>query len=465
MQFRFQLLIFSFLFGTEAHSATLEQLIQKSGLQKTHLAIWAADSDTKKEIWTHRSEVQVEPASLTKILTAVAALSRLGAHRRFETKAYTDQPGAEVDSLTLVGQGDPSLVSEHFWTLTNLIKDSGLKKIRKSIFVDDSHFDRVRFDEDRESQRVDRAYDAPVGGLSFNWNSTNIFIRPGASLNSPGFVFLDPAMETYLSLTNKSVTSKKTAIEASRRSTTTGDAIAVQGSIARGGPEKVIYKSISKPELWTGHQFSAFLARAGIEVPLTVQSGNLTHKHLRASIQGLRVADQVLSMMKFSSNYVAEMLTKQMGALKKGAPGTMKNGLEEIRSVMDELGIKRGEYVIVNPSGLTDGNKISARALGQIMQKIDGDITLAPEFHASLPIFGVDGTVKSRLMGTVAAGRVRAKTGLLRLSGVVGLAGYATTPSGKQRTFVFVYNKGSELQSMDKVRALFDRLCLELASE
>ncbi|MBX9768906.1 MAG: D-alanyl-D-alanine carboxypeptidase/D-alanyl-D-alanine-endopeptidase [Bdellovibrionales bacterium] len=465
MLFYLPLCLMSFVFSTELSAASLDHMIQKSGLQKNHLAIWAADADSKKVLWAHRADIQVEPASLTKIMTAVAALSRLGANRKFETSVFTDEPGAEVDSLTLVGKGDPSLVSEHFWTLANSIKESGLKRIRKSIIVDDSHFDRIRFDEDRESKRVDRAYDAPVGGLSFNWNSTNIFVRPGALLKAPGFVFLDPAMESYLTLSNKSQTATKTAIEASRQSTNDGDLIEVRGPIAVGAPEKVIYKSISKPEFWTGHQLRAFLSRAGIEVPPVVTAGALQHKHLRASIQGLRVADQVLSMMKFSSNYVAEMLTKQMGVLKKGAPGTMKNGLEEIRSVMDELGLKRAEYAIVNPSGLTDGNKISAQALGHILQKIDGNLSLAPEFQASLPIFGVDGTVKSRLLGTPAAGRIRAKTGLLRLSGVVGLAGYATTASGKKRTFAFIYNKGSELASMDKIKALFDRLCLELATD
>ena len=48
-------------------------------------------------------------------------------------------------------------------------------------------------------------------------------------------------------------------------------------------------------------------------------------------------------------------------------------------------------------------------------------------------IMGVDGTVKDRLKGTLAAGRIRAKTGSLK--GVVALSGYLLTQ--KQETLAF----------------------------
>ena len=445
-------------------SLSLEELIRKSKIPAHHLSIWAKDSDSQEPLWNHRSDIQVEPASLTKILTAAAALTRLGPDTSYETSVFTDSAGAAVDTLTIVGQGDPSIVSEHFWTLSQRVFSAGLRRVRKRIIVDDSYFDQVRFDEDRESQRVDRAYDAPIGGLSFNWNSVSIFVRPGATPSSPAVVFLDPEMQGYLSLSNSAKTGKNTTIEASRQATSDGDLIVTRGTIAISGAEKVIYKSISKPDLWAAHQLKAFLQRAGIQMPKEVIREKIQTTHKRASVRGLTVADQVLSMMKFSSNYVAEMLTKQMAVQKKGQPGNMKNGLEEIRLTMDELGLKRSDYTIINPSGLTDGNRISTRALGHVLDKIDADLSIAPEFRASLPIFGVDGTVKSRLLGTRAQGRIRAKTGLLRLSGVVGLAGYAITPSGKKRSFAFLYNRGSELKSMDQVKGLFDRLCLELTT-
>jgi D-alanyl-D-alanine carboxypeptidase/D-alanyl-D-alanine-endopeptidase (penicillin-binding protein 4) len=57
----------------------------------------------------------------------------------------------------------------------------------------------------------------------------------------------------------------------------------------------------------------------------------------------------------------------------------------------------------------------------------------APEFISSLPLAGIDGTLRSRMQNT-AQGSVRLKTG--RLDGVTAVAGYVGAGSGK--TYVLV---------------------------
>ena len=64
------------------------------------------------------------------------------------------------------------------WFLVNEFTRSQVNKITKDIVVDDTLFDNVRYDNSRESKRVDRAYDSPIGAMSFNWNAVNVFIRP-----------------------------------------------------------------------------------------------------------------------------------------------------------------------------------------------------------------------------------------------------------------------------------------------
>ena len=66
------------------------------------------------------------------------------------------------------------------WFLVNDFYRQNLKAIEGDIIVDDLLFDDIRFDKSRESARVDRAFDSPVGAMSFNWNSVNIFIKPAA---------------------------------------------------------------------------------------------------------------------------------------------------------------------------------------------------------------------------------------------------------------------------------------------
>jgi D-alanyl-D-alanine carboxypeptidase/D-alanyl-D-alanine-endopeptidase (penicillin-binding protein 4) len=61
-----------------------------------------------------------------------------------------------------------------------------------------------------------------------------------------------------------------------------------------------------------------------------------------------------------------------------------------------------------------------------------------PEFISSLPITGIDGTMKKRLEGTVAARQAHIKTGLLE--GARTMAGYMLDKAGRRTVVVFFVN-------------------------
>jgi D-alanyl-D-alanine carboxypeptidase/D-alanyl-D-alanine-endopeptidase (penicillin-binding protein 4) len=123
------------------------------------------------------------------------------------------------------------------------------------------------------------------------------------------------------------------------------------------------------------------------------------------------------------------------------------------------MGIKKGEYEFVNAAGFTRANKLSPLQIGRILETMHNDFTAFPEFVAALPIAGVDGTLRKRMIGTEAERWVRAKTGLL--TGVVGLAGFAGRAKGSVLTFAFMYNGAQE----DAARSTFDKLAAALAEE
>ncbi|NJL24201.1 MAG: hypothetical protein HC902_02800 [Calothrix sp. SM1_5_4] len=121
------------------------------------------------------------PASITKIATAAAVLQRLGPSFKFQTTLWssgTVKEGVLKGDLILKGGGDAGFVSETMWFLVNEFTRTGVRRIEGDLIVDDGDFDAIRADSSRDPERVDRAYDAPVGAMSFNWNSINIFIRP-----------------------------------------------------------------------------------------------------------------------------------------------------------------------------------------------------------------------------------------------------------------------------------------------
>jgi D-alanyl-D-alanine carboxypeptidase/D-alanyl-D-alanine-endopeptidase (penicillin-binding protein 4) len=311
--------------------------------------------------------------------------------------------------------------------------------------------------------RVDRAFDAPVSAMSFNWNSVNVFIRP-SKVGEKLSVFLDPQTD-YFELENKTKTVAKNGInslDVTRIKTNKGDKIIVTGSLSANSKEIVIYKSISHPAIWTGEHLKQFLSQRGITLKGQVKQMNCEEgSNLLASVSSKNLNEMTSDMLKFSNNFVAEMLVKNLAAEQKNAPlATMKEGIEILKSYLDQVGLNRKDYNLVNVSGLTRDNQFTAKQLADVLINIKNNFLIYPEFLSALPIPGVDGTMKNRLKNDDGKW-VRAKTGYL--DGVVGLAGYIGRKNKGPLVFVFLFNGGYD-QGLAS-RAFFDDIILKVINQ
>lgn len=436
------------LTGFAASGDAIDQVIKNSKIPRDNFGLWIQGPEKKYGL---NDDKMMVPASLSKIPTAVAALAELGVEFQYETKIhYTGQIDGDTlkGDIYLEGGGDPSVVSETYWLMINEFKRSGIRKITGQLYVDDSKYDQVRFSDSRQSRRVDRAYDAPVGALSFNWNSVNVFIRPGAKDGDSAQVFADPEND-YITLKNYCKTGGSTNITVERKTVGKKDVIEVHGRIGRGEKEQVFYKSITFPEYWAGYNFKAFLNSQGVSYMGTVEKQSVpAGATLLVTYKSKPFQQIVADMAKFSNNYVAEMLTK---ALAQDKPATLANGVGRIERYLQKSGWKTGQYVFENPSGFSNDNKFRPRDLGELLAKVHRDFSLSPEFTVALPISGIDGTLKKRLKDM--RGEVRAKTGYL--NGIIGLAGYVEK-NGEIYTFVFIYNGPEKYDA--KVRDVFDNI-------
>ena len=445
----------------------LDKILQKSRVRRDEIGavVLLAKGGGTQTLWSVQAEQMLIPASVTKILTAGAVLEGLGPSRKLETKlwAVADINSGDLNGdLILQGGGDPGFVSETMWFLVNEFTRTGIRKIKGNLIVDDSRFDRVRADSSRQEERVDRAFDAPVGAMSFNWNSVNIFVRPADRVGASAQVVLDPENDVVqLQGEVKTVAANgKTEISVERTDGPAGlDVIRVHGKIPVGAKEFVAYKNITSPEAWSGNALLNFLKQRGITVTGTVKSGPLpVGARQLARAESKTVADMVKDMMKFSNNFVAEMLVKNLAAEKKSTPASLASGMELVRQYVLDQGISKDRFTLVNPSGFTRENRITADDLSKILLHMRDHFEIFPEALVAFPIAGIDGTLKSRMRSTVAEGRVRAKTGLL--NGVAALAGFAGRADGSQLTFVFIFNGRANLG--EEARTLFDQLAVQL---
>lgn len=433
----------------KANSAdAISSLLSKYRINPSHVSLEIL-SDTDVVDQLNSTELKI-PASVTKMLTTYAVLKYLPLGYRFKTQLFFDK-----ENLYIKGGGDPSFVSENLWFLVNEFFRQNIKEIPKDIVVDDTLFDLVRFDESRMSTRVDRAYDSPVGAMSFNWNAVNVYVKPGA-VGSEAQVVVDPESE-YYTLKNQTVTvsgpaKKELVVIISNENRL----ITVKGEVSKNASEKAVYKSVADPSLWTGFNLKAFLAQRGIQVKGKIRVGKVPSLADSVATSESKSAAAILAdMNKFSNNFVAEMLTKYLGTKNKSEKVSLLDGVQMIQSELNALGLSKKDYIIENPSGLTRNNRLSAQALNKVLTAMKNDFTIYSTVLESLPISGIDGTMKRRMKGTSAEGWVRAKTGYL--DGVVSLAGYAGKKDGEVLTFSFLYNGP---QDEAKVREVFDQILL-----
>ncbi|MBO9668559.1 MAG: D-alanyl-D-alanine carboxypeptidase, partial [Bdellovibrio sp.] len=251
----------------------VESMAKKHGVQLKDLGMYASmgEGDGLKVLIDLNGKTAMTPASITKLATASAVLEHFPPGHKFKTQLWTNgevNKGVLKGDLYLKGGGDPSFVSENMWFLVNAFLRADIKKIEGNIVVDDTLFDKMRYDVSRQKERVDRAYDAPVGAMSFNWNSINIFVRP-SKVGEEAKVYADPEND-YIRLVSKAKTisgsDNKLLADRKEDPKFPGDLLHVGGSIGKNNKEITIFKNITQPDLWSGYNLKAFLAQRGVNV-------------------------------------------------------------------------------------------------------------------------------------------------------------------------------------------------------
>ena len=149
--------------------------------------------------------------------------------------------------------------------------------------------------------------------------------------------------------------------------------------------------------------------------------------------------DQILhKMMKESDNLYAESMYYQVAASAGNRPASAKNARNVEKQLVGKLGLDASRYRFADGSGLSLYNYLSAELEVQLLRYAYFNENIYTHLKTSLPVAGVDGTLKKRMRSGVAHNNVRAKTGTL--TGVISLAGYCTAANGHDLCFSIINN-------------------------
>lgn len=162
-------------------------------------------------------------------------------------------------------------------------------------------------------------------------------------------------------------------------------------------------------------------------------------------------------MMKESDNLYAECMYYQIAATTGNRPATARHARGLERQLVRKTGLDPSWYKYADGSGLSLYNYVSAELLTALLRYAHKNENIIAQLYPSLPIAGVDGTLKSRMRGNFTRGNVRAKTGTL--TGIISLAGYCTAANGHKLCFAII-NQG--VMKGSRARGFQDQICQAL---
>jgi len=383
------------------------------------------------------------PASNMKIVTAACALSTLGQDYEFVTLIGTD--GAIEDEvlngdLYVLGSGDPSLVSEEMWKICESLAARGIRRVEGDLVLDASRFDAEQLPIP-DGDDGDRAYNARTSALSLNFNTIAVHVYPGVRRGDDAIVSVTPDVGVVDLKSSASTGSSRrgSSIEVRRGFDGDRNTVRVTGRIPEGSVGQTFYRNLDAPSGCFGAALVGFLKMAGIEVAGEFREGPypenavLLHRHESKALSLI-----VRDMGKYSNNFVAEQLLKELAAEIGGQPGTTEGGAGVLSDYLASLGAEDGTYVVVDGSGFSRDNRLTTRNITRVMIDMMSDFEYGYEFIASLSVGGVDGTLSDRMGFPGLRGSVRAKTGLL--NGVTAISGLLRTVYGGDVVFSIITN-------------------------
>ena len=399
------------------------------------------------------AQAPMNPASTMKLLTTFAGLQLLGPQYRWRTSLYADHaPGSDgtvTGNVYLRGYGDPKLVPEEMAKLVASARAFGASTIDGDVVLDRSFFADGMDGNGTIDGETQRAYNVGPDALLYAFKTLTFTLTP------------DPAGQAV----NVSVTPELAQLRLDNRLTLgngrCGDWRARANPVVAPQPDGTLLASfsgdfaaacgeqtlnvatLSHPEfVWGG--FVAEWQRAGgrfTHVP-GLKSGKVpANAVLLARHYGQPLGEIVHDINKFSNNVMARQLFLTIGAEAdrgtRGGPASTARSIRVVQRWLHQQGLDMPGLVLDNGSGLSREERISAYDMARLLQQaLASDV--GPALVDSLPILGVDGTLRNRLTSANAAGNGYLKTGTLQ--DVRALAGYVDALDGNRYVVVSFIN-------------------------
>ena len=476
------MLFFSWLAAGVMGQSTLQQSIdnfaQDKALRHSGISIAVLDIKTGKVIAQYDKDRSLTPASILKILTTSTSLAILGGEYRFKTtldySGYIDKQGTLNGNLFITGYGDPTLGSHRWSGLTSDVDElakgifnKGVRCIEGSIVGDGSYFDSAVNAPGWQWEDLGNYYAAGAWGLNINENQYKLsFAQTAKEGAQPRITGIYPEINDLAFVNELTSGARGSGDNAYIYGAPYSYTRFVRGTIPAGNGTFTIKGSIPDAPLFAANYFAKALEKEGItatkgifshlfypgEIPARSSRKNL-YTHYSPTLKKIVKETNLKSV-----NLFCEAMLKTVG-IQGALQGNTARGLARQESYWKDRGLSFEGIGIVDGSGLSRRNSISANFMVQLLRKISLNKAIYPDLYPSLSIAGKTGYVKSILRNTRAEGNLRAKTGTME--GVRSFAGYATMKNGKKVSFCIIVNnfEGTGKDIRQKCAKVMQAIC------
>ena len=489
--------------------AAVAEALQRAKVPADALAAIVMPVTAGAARWQVQADRAMQPASTMKLVTSIVALDRLGPNHRGFTELLTQAPqqgDVLAGDLVLRGGADPELGLPQLWGLLAELRWQGIREIAGDIVLDRSLFraapgpnapafdawpefayngvpDALQLnhnlmgleitseDPTRPGSVVARAW-PPLPGLEIDASAMRLNDRPCREWNDDWIIppmLVEPAPgQLRISLRGgfPKACSQRSALALIDRQALAerhlrwvwqglggewrgqlresgAPLIAPLGAAAQAAPSTL-------PDAPPANWLAPGVALAG--------TPGVTPPGLRVLSRRLaRPWGETLRMMnKHSDNANSRLLYLSLGLgamADQPAVSTAELASRSVQAWMAERRIASAGLVMDNGSGLSRSERISPRQLALMLQAAHNG-RWASELMMSLPVAGVDGSMRRRLKTSPAAGWARLKGGTLK--NVTALAGYVPDGQGRWWVLAAMINHDQAAAARPALDALVD---------
>ena len=464
------LLVTALLAALPAHAQWRAlQTLQSRGALISAAAIDLDDGHVIQEL---NAAERLTPASLTKLTTAALALQTWPAGKMFETHLLANAPivrGTVAGDLILQGAGDPSLDDQSLWQLAAQLRGAGVRAVSGDLFVDPAPFGVVTCEtQDRchALERSDSAYNAPLSAIGVDFGNWCIVVRP----TTPGAAALVRGCGvTRLPIPSQGVIrtvprGRRQTFWVERRTSAAGDDTLQIGGDIPLGDDQTVYRSMSNPLTGAGLLLKETLREIGVQVagPVVVRASRPpAESYVLGDVGGLSLQEQLGRMLRFSNNYIADVLTMDMAAsVDDHPPQALASAGRLLSNFVERVQARDRPASLVPPpiysgSGLTTDNRLSADDLVRLLAYQYRDPRHFPAFYGGLVVPRDAPFVFLRQGDEAWLDRVALKTGTMdNPRSVCGIAGYLRKRNGGWIAFAAIVNGGPRWKHVPLYQAI-----------